>query len=1105
MANEQRIALTTAETIADIQQQDIDAGVKQELITVVEGLEGAASQAADTIASCARDVQTRQEEVQQLRERILSLPAVNVVDQILSSDNLFRRVPGYTILDPDAEPGDVVIIQSTALESDDDGVYRRGASDNYVLEPDESTIILNPQSINWQDSGGGYSIRNAYMWAKSVQKIAFGMQHETNSDYFATPNEATSREQLNASTYGVRKRTAINAILRFFVGELLTVYYAFDELAQNNDYADASDAAINLDVWFENGGNLLDPSEPGSRTPAELREDVSTIIEALLGSYDPVEAASQEGRDARVHNLGDGDSDTADYRYVVYLLNQFILATNQADYQNNFVSSQDGTEFNVNQSLQQGVTYITDEAWSAANTATGGMVTFEMFEDAAGGISDWDRSVQAASENPHTATSANYQMVEAITRGTSNQGLEGEQGYREGDWETQLATYQIFINNYTDAFITANTEVTGPPAADPAFQNPADGVITWWTDQNMREWASADGAAIDSLIAGTRRTLLDARQMLLGTEAISKVIWPQWAAVRDGNEYGRTQAESGRFVPDPARVVGPIVSETNPDLRHLRGEYLDLREEAPMSYGVDFNSGDAAQTVEIVPESNWMGIAPRGGYTPPSTRTNATLAGGVEPLLWARSIRIKLPTDFASDPFGGWASTDSWVDSLNNEDLSYTGEDDATSFELGRGRLGFGMYGWIDNNVWSRALVSTWSAENQALIEAFQDSLKNWMRALLCITEAANAFNTALDNASQRLQELGQENPPDDAWWHGIVPDWINAPNDQQNNTYRAIQDLRRRVRSEFTLAGLLDTNAERLLFKEQCFLLSYIVPITEFKKNYLEGYVSAGMVEAYSLAGGDLQNLRGNIKPKKIPYLLDPNEGNACQIIDGEGYGFMNRLVVTPGANKIDDIPHSELSNLVPMIRLFKIYSDRDDGQLSQLEFQFESNFGSLKAANRSFEPATVLGDRLRRGAGVGIKNFSFTYDGSNPFAIKKSIKATLEIFANTFDELMEQRQTLTQSMAGKSYRYVDLALKTGDSDDTPSNADCDGVNASQYRTQEQNNNLSRLNFRLKAVVGWARPSHLAQRQEDQDLLNSIYNSYVTLDLTPTVHEFFI
>jgi len=175
-----------------------------------------------------------------------------------------------------------------------------------------------------------------------------------------------------------------------------------------------------------------------------------------------------------------------------------------------------------------------------------------------------------------------------------------------------------------------------------------------------------------------------------------------------------------------------------------------------------------------------------------------------------------------------------------------------------------------------------------------------------------------------------------------------------------------------------------------------------------------------------------------------------------------------------------SELSSLVPVIRLFKV-GLKTDSATEEVETEF--NFDSAATGK---DIKTFFKDKRKRGFGVGIKNFSFTYEGSDPFAARRSISAKLQIFANSLDELFEDRG---------GYRYIDLALKTGTStmDRTPQEDAC-------YQNQEQN--LNKLNFRLKVVVGWAipspRPSTLSTQVRD-----ALYNSYVTLNLTPTIHNF--
>ena len=89
-------------------------------------------------------------------------------------------------------------------------------------------------------------------------------------------------------------------------------------------------------------------------------------------------------------------------------------------------------------------------------------------------------------------------------------------------------------------------------------------------------------------------------------------------------------------------------------------------------------------------------------------------------------------------------------------------------------------------------------------------------------------------------------------------------------------------------------------------------------------------------------------------------------------------------------------MSALQPKIRLFKVIYD-EEGNEQEIEMKFESHFSKYEM--------DYFKKSRARGAGVGLKSFTFTYDGSNPFAAKKSIKANLKIFANSFKELFTVR----------------------------------------------------------------------------------------------------
>jgi hypothetical protein len=268
-------------------------------------------------------------------------------------------------------------------------------------------------------------------------------------------------------------------------------------------------------------------------------------------------------------------------------------------------------------------------------------------------------------------------------------------------------------------------------------------------------------------------------------------------------------------------------------------------------------------------------------------------------------------------------------------------------------------------------------------------------------------------------------------------------------------------------------TVKSQVLYKEQCYLLAKIFELVNYKKNTKE-----------------------KIKPKKLPYVpsrvpKNQSMGNACLMAEGDPYGFLNKLTQYTNYKEFFAMTNAEISSLVPMIRLFKIRQD-DGGRETQIELKFASNFGVGVESPETYgktDMSDLLSNKLKRGFGAGIKDFTFTYDGSDPFSTKKSIKATLKIFANSFDELLVDRG---------GYSYIDLALKTGSkiSEKTKQALSCQ-----QQKKEQELANLNKLNFRLKVVAGWAKPT--ANTILSGGVSDALNNSHVTLNLTPTIHEF--
>lgn len=255
---------------------------------------------------------------------------------------------------------------------------------------------------------------------------------------------------------------------------------------------------------------------------------------------------------------------------------------------------------------------------------------------------------------------------------------------------------------------------------------------------------------------------------------------------------------------------------------------------------------------------------------------------------------------------------------------------------------------------------------------------------------------------------------------------------------------------------GALDPNENylKIAFREQCFVQANLFELVKERRS-------------------------GNFV-KKGNY---PGPGKqACLMAGGDPFGFINTLTQSPTTSTMFSIPPEILSQLQPEVRLYKIVSSGEKSVEEEIEITFP---GSTTRA----DVKEIFKNKKRRGFGVGMKSFNWTYDGSDPFSTKKSIRAKLVIYATTFAELLRDRG---------GYRYADLALKTGKLADKVPPHCADSVNDTILNATEK------LDFRLKAVVGYAIPKKLAiTRTNREDIEKAIADSFVTLELTPTIHDF--
>jgi hypothetical protein len=267
--------------------------------------------------------------------------------------------------------------------------------------------------------------------------------------------------------------------------------------------------------------------------------------------------------------------------------------------------------------------------------------------------------------------------------------------------------------------------------------------------------------------------------------------------------------------------------------------------------------------------------------------------------------------------------------------------------------------------------------------------------------------------------------------------------------------------------------------YREQCFLLSQIFHVVQHRIDVLneEEHKNLPYIEEGQTVG------TGDNKKKVVPT-------NSSIMIDAlTPYAFINRLTQYREQQTFIDLPNADLSQLQPKIRLYRVTESRNASTTQIEEISKEMLFDTSTTRQDLEEFMKPAG---KRGFGAGIKSFNVNYEASNPFALKKSISAELTIFANTFDELILDRG---------GYAYIDLALKTGGRSALEA---FDAAHGSRLTTQDRATryNLSKLNFRLKAVVGWSKPPGV-QGLSSAVIADTLSSSFITINLTPTIHTF--
>ena len=285
-----------------------------------------------------------------------------------------------------------------------------------------------------------------------------------------------------------------------------------------------------------------------------------------------------------------------------------------------------------------------------------------------------------------------------------------------------------------------------------------------------------------------------------------------------------------------------------------------------------------------------------------------------------------------------------------------------------------------------------------------------------------------------------------------------------------AIEQLKEKLRKKIK-QEVIEATADNLIFSEQCFMLTRLLEFITYKKSKPLSFPLP-----YK-SGADNPDLCGSSKA------ANANLRNQPILMQGESFSFINKLAVEPSQQTLfnDILPH-EISSITPNIELFKVVTDtlKETGEIIEYEIPIKFNINTTAPrVDKAYKP--------QRGTGVGLKSFKFSYDGTDPFSAKKAISANLSIFASSMSDLLRPNDT----GFGETYRYTDLALKTGT------------VKQDSTLTDQERENIDKLNFRLKVVVQWAADKELLRGIGREQIKDALYNSAITLYLTPVIHTF--
>jgi hypothetical protein len=231
-----------------------------------------------------------------------------------------------------------------------------------------------------------------------------------------------------------------------------------------------------------------------------------------------------------------------------------------------------------------------------------------------------------------------------------------------------------------------------------------------------------------------------------------------------------------------------------------------------------------------------------------------------------------------------------------------------------------------------------------------------------------------------------------------------------------------------------------------------------------------------------------------KQKYTNAAYDGRFCVIKSGESKPnqetILTKLISSQHQQKLFELEPWQVSSLTPKLGLFKIL-DSGNGNTKEVEFEFERTSKidrqEVKGQDYTSPATTFMGSDFDKGNGVGVKEFSIEFAGTNPAEARNDIKATLKLFFQTFTDFIRYRKS-KGGTAADVYRYADLVIQPKPNKNSTTAYGQDVTNKRAYDAAF---------YRIRADLGYYVPDFA-----DKDLKDAIEHQNKSFMLTMVDHD---